>query len=256
MALQIKDASGATVDVAATGDGSATPYKIQSPTVATPGSAAPAAANLIAGSDGTNARAVKTDSAGELQVDIVGALPAGTNAIGKLAANSGVDIGDVDVTSIAAGDNNIGNVDIVTMPDSRESWRISTLSFTTADDSDNTFTVPASTEYQVLSVYVSLTTTSTAGNRQMVVQALDSSDNILIGARARVTQAASLSRVYNFAPGLPNDGGFYDTDYLAVSLPPIFLTAGQKLRVWDKAAIAAAADDMVVRVQIASRSIA
>ena len=36
----------------------------------------------------------------EYQVDIVGALPAGTNAIGKLAANSGVDIGDVDVTSM------------------------------------------------------------------------------------------------------------------------------------------------------------
>ena len=38
------------------------------------------------------------------------ALPAGTNAIGKLAANSGVDIGDVDVTSLpnvtlAAGTN-------------------------------------------------------------------------------------------------------------------------------------------------------
>jgi len=30
------------------------------------------------------------------------ALPAGTNAIGKLAANSGVDIGDVDVTSLPA----------------------------------------------------------------------------------------------------------------------------------------------------------
>lgn len=52
----------------------------------------------------------------ELQVDVVGALPAGTNAIGKLAANSGVDIGDVDITSIAAGDNNIGNVDVVTLP--------------------------------------------------------------------------------------------------------------------------------------------
>ena len=37
----------------------------------------------------------------EVQVDVVGALPAGTNAIGKLAANSGVDIGDVDVTSCA-----------------------------------------------------------------------------------------------------------------------------------------------------------
>lgn len=36
----------------------------------------------------------------EVQVDVVGALPAGTNAIGKLAANSGVDIGDVDVTTV------------------------------------------------------------------------------------------------------------------------------------------------------------
>jgi hypothetical protein len=41
----------------------------------------------------------------ELQVDIVGALPAGN-----------ANIGDVDVASIAAGDNNIGNVDVVTMP--------------------------------------------------------------------------------------------------------------------------------------------
>ena len=36
----------------------------------------------------------------EMQVDIVAALPAGANAIGKLAANTGVDIGDVDVLTI------------------------------------------------------------------------------------------------------------------------------------------------------------
>jgi hypothetical protein len=35
-------------------------------------------------------------------VTISAALPAGTNAIGKLSANSGVDIGDVDVTSVPA----------------------------------------------------------------------------------------------------------------------------------------------------------
>lgn len=49
----------------------------------------------------------------EFQCDIVGSLPAGTNAIGKLAANSGVDIGDVDVTSLPAtpaGTNLIGKV--------------------------------------------------------------------------------------------------------------------------------------------------
>lgn len=38
----------------------------------------------------------------EMQVDIVASLPAGTNAIGKLAANSGVDIGDVDVVTLPA----------------------------------------------------------------------------------------------------------------------------------------------------------
>ena len=51
-------------------------------------------------------------SAGRLwaSATIDAALPAGANAIGKLAANSGVDIGDVDVTSISAGTNLIGDV--------------------------------------------------------------------------------------------------------------------------------------------------
>lgn len=40
-------------------------------------------------------------------VTISAALPAGTNAIGKLAANSGVDIGDVDVASVS------GNVTVI-----------------------------------------------------------------------------------------------------------------------------------------------
>lgn len=44
---------------------------------------------------------------------IANALPAGTNAIGKLAANSGVDIGDVDVTSIipGSGATNLGKAE-------------------------------------------------------------------------------------------------------------------------------------------------
>lgn len=61
--------------------------------------------------DDANLSAIKTAtelidnaiSGSEMQVDVVAALPAGTNAIGKLAANSGVDIGDVDVTSLAHG---------------------------------------------------------------------------------------------------------------------------------------------------------
>lgn len=65
---------------------------------------------LIQGDDGTDRTNVLVDTDGHIQVDVVAALPAGTNAIGKLAANSGVDIGDVDVTSIAAGSALVGDV--------------------------------------------------------------------------------------------------------------------------------------------------
>ena len=54
----------------------------------------------------------------ELQVDIVAELPTGTNEIGKLAANSGVDIGDVDVTSLPSaqiGETNQANSMSVTL---------------------------------------------------------------------------------------------------------------------------------------------
>ena len=48
-----------------------------------------------------NVRIDQTTPGTTNRVDIGAALPAGANAIGKLAANSGVDIGDVDVTSCA-----------------------------------------------------------------------------------------------------------------------------------------------------------
>ncbi len=72
---------------------------------------------LVEGADGVNDGDIS--SANPLPVDVSDsatrdlgkvdiaafdvALPAGTNAIGKLAANTGVDIGDVDVTSIVPG---------------------------------------------------------------------------------------------------------------------------------------------------------
>ena len=68
--------------------------------------------NSIEGDTSSLAGAV---SGTEMQVDVVASLPAGSNAIGKLAANSGVDIGDVDVTSLPAlpaGSNTIGKVDV------------------------------------------------------------------------------------------------------------------------------------------------
>src|SRR3990167_8842281 len=77
---------------------------------------------IVLGDPATNAGVAPVDATAGLKVDlgadndvtvasgtitavtaITTALPAGTNAIGKLAANSGVDIGDVDVTSVVPG---------------------------------------------------------------------------------------------------------------------------------------------------------
>jgi hypothetical protein len=78
VAVPVTDNSGSlTVDYATTGSGTATgALRVELPT------------------NGTGVIAAVTA--------ISNALPAGTNAIGKLAANSGVDIGDVDVTSLPA----------------------------------------------------------------------------------------------------------------------------------------------------------
>lgn len=79
----------------------------------------------------------------ELQVDIVGSLPAGTNGIGKLTANSGVDIGDVDVTSISAGDNTIGRIkltDGTTVATVRELGTNDALNVAMVDGSGNQVT--------------------------------------------------------------------------------------------------------------------
>lgn len=77
-----------------------------------------AAIEVLLGTIDADTGAVKTAvelidnaiSGSEMQVDVVAALPAGTNAIGKLAANTGVDIGDVDITSIIplTGATNLG----------------------------------------------------------------------------------------------------------------------------------------------------
>lgn len=76
-----------------------------------PGTAAEAAALpgvfvVVAGDDGTDTQPLQLSAGGDLKVTLDSEaviLGAGSAAVGKLAANSGVDIGDVDVTSVVPG---------------------------------------------------------------------------------------------------------------------------------------------------------
>ena len=63
------------------------------------GATVPAYAVAAGFDDGTNMKIPRTNASGHVQV----VLQTSSNAIGKLAANSGVDIGDVDVTSLPQG---------------------------------------------------------------------------------------------------------------------------------------------------------
>jgi hypothetical protein len=104
-----------------------------------PATAADAAAGLpsvlkvMAGYDGTNVRRLTVDSSGNVQADIVSALPAGANNIGDvdvatLPGTVETDIGTIAgavsgsemqvdiVAALPAGGNNIGDVDVLTLP--------------------------------------------------------------------------------------------------------------------------------------------
>jgi hypothetical protein len=137
-----------------------------------------------------------------------------------------------------------------------DTWDIDLLSDVALNDSDKSITVPSGYFYHVLWVYVKLVSSAIAGNRQMAVGIYNALGNLAFSVRAGTTQAASLTRYYAFAPALADLTAFRDTTYLMTPLPPtLILKAGQQVRIWDSAAIDAAADDMDVWVQIARRTV-
>lgn len=125
----------------------------------------------------------------------------------------------------------------------------------TANDSDKTITVPASTEWLVDSIWVELISTATAGNRQIAVDVRDNAADVIAQFRAGAVQAASVTRYYLFAPNVAELTAFRDTDYLSNPMPQLWLPASYSLRIYDKAAVDAAADDMVVQVRYSSRAV-
>jgi hypothetical protein len=135
-----------------------------------------------------------------------------------------------------------------------EIWRVSLQAEETQNDSDKMFVVPASTEWQILSIWVELVTTADVGNRQVTIEMQDDAGDIIGSFNAGAVQAASLTRNYMFAPGLEAMAAFVGI-YLSTPLPQIFLPAGFKVRVYDSAAIAVAADDMVCQMMVAARTV-
>lgn len=135
-----------------------------------------------------------------------------------------------------------------------DSWRAFSLIDEAADDSDKSFVVPADTERLIYGVRVSLATTATAGNRQIVIEVQDDAGKVVSRVLAGAVQAASLTREYNFGLGAADWSAFVG-DYLSNALPVLKLSAGWTLRVFDSGAVDAAADDMSVFVSGDERAV-
>ncbi|MBF8255139.1 MAG: hypothetical protein HW375_46 [Anaerolineales bacterium] len=117
------------------------------------------------------------------------------------------------------------------------------------NDSDKTFTVPAGKAWRLQMLMASLISTATVGNRQIKVVIGDGT-NILWSKNFGAVQAASLTRQYFGAADLPNDAAFDADGNIRMALYQWVLPPGYTVRVYDSAAIAAAADDMTVRLLV------
>lgn len=135
------------------------------------------------------------------------------------------------------------------------SWTPSLQADEGANDSDKTFTVPASTEWLVKWIYVELITTGTAGTRQMEIQIQDDSNDVIARLVCGDTQIESLTRYYLFAPNVAELTAERDADKFSTLMPEWLLPAGYIIRVFDNDARDAAADDMVVQCMVGTRSV-
>lgn len=129
-------------------------------------------------------------------------------------------------------------------------WRIGTIEDTTLNDSDKIFTVPANTEWQILWIWIDYTSSATSGSRLLEIQLQTSGSDSMAQWQVGVTQIESLNYKYLFATGVPDLTSVRDSSSIMTPLMgATFLSAGQKIRVWDNVGRDASADDMIVKIE-------
>lgn len=118
----------------------------------------------------------------------------------------------------------------------------------TADSSNKTIVVPKNQSWAINSILVSLASTATAGNRALQLVIQDPNGVALYAVDALAAQAASLTYRYAFLPGVGNED-HSAAHWLQCGLPKdLVLPTGYKIKVFDTAGIAPAADDMTVQI--------
>lgn len=125
------------------------------------------------------------------------------------------------------------------MPQFNLDWiQILTTDITT-NSSTKSFTVPAGKFWQIQSLYCTLVSNATVGNRQMAVDIISGS-TVIARFTAGAVQAASVTRNYMFAPHVSDLTAFRDTAYLSTPLAELVLPQNFIIKAYDKTAVDAA----------------
>lgn len=121
----------------------------------------------------------------------------------------------------------------------------------TANDSDKTLTPATDRFWKIKGIYIEYTATGTGGNRQINVAFRDETDDIFAAVVAPAYITANQTRSIMVMLGIPDSGGFVgaasDIAYIPLPVDGLLPTT-YDVRVWDAAAIDAAADDMQVHI--------
>jgi len=122
----------------------------------------------------------------------------------------------------------------------------------TINDSDKTHVVPAGHGHKIRSILVEYTTSGDAGNRVLWCEILDALGDVIWHERSLPTIAATLTRFYVFQPEVIwAQAGTFDTGgCIRLPFPNILLRAGWQVRIYDSAAIAVGADDMIIHMLV------
>lgn len=116
-----------------------------------------------------------------------------------------------------------------------------------ANDSDKTITVPSGKQWKILSIYVTLATTATVGDRNIRIDFRDAGNDLILEIQPVAVQAANLSFRYVYFPAIARVG--VNSNIIQyIPIPNLILPGGFDLRVFDSAVVDAAADDMTIRM--------
>lgn len=125
------------------------------------------------------------------------------------------------------------------------------ISDETLNDSDKViFTVPDGEVYELLWIYVEFTTTATVGNRLLDYHVRDADGDVVEAMPSSSSRPANATTINRWLPG----EGYLSQTGRGLFIEPlpskVLIPSGFSVRIFDVAAIDAAADDLIVHALV------